>query len=95
MREVPERMALQVAGLLVILGFVSSFVLWTIDTASASGEALFALYMSMDLVSFAMISYVYRGTKRGEGISRVWMIVGFCLLLVLVGAGFAYASPPY
>lgn len=95
MREVPDRVALQISGLLVILGFVSSFMLWTIDTASASGEALFALYMSMDLVSFAMISYVYRVSKRGDGISRIWMIVGFCLLLVLVSAGFAYGSPPY
>ncbi len=95
MTEAAERVAVQIAALLVILGFVSSFVLWTIDTASASGEALFALYMSADLISFAMISYVYRVTKEGDGISRIWTFVGLFLLLVLIGAGFAYASPPY
>lgn len=95
MKELAERIGVRITGLLVILGFVSSFVLWTINTASSSGESLFALYMSVDLIAFAMIAYVYRVAKSGDDMSRVWMITGFCLMIVLIGAGFAYGGPQY
>src|ERR1035437_2387033 len=66
MTELAERMAVSVVGLLVLVGFATSYLLWTIDTASPSGESLFALYLSMDLIAFAMITYVYRLTKLGD-----------------------------
>jgi len=93
--ESEERAAVRIAGLLVVLGFVSSYVLWTLDTAYASGESLFALYLSIDLISFAMIAYVYRVTTDRGNFSRTWMIAGFCLMFVLMSVGFAYANPPY
>jgi len=93
--EKAEQAELKITGLLVVIGFVSSFVLWTIDTASSSGETLFALYMSIDLISFAMIAYVYRVTTGGEPVERLWMLVGICLILVMVVAGFVYGGPPY
>lgn len=95
MTELAESIGIRIAGLLVLLGFVSSFVLWTIDTASSSGESLFALYMSIDLIAFAMIAYIFRAAKSGENVARIWMIVGFCLMLVLIAAGFAYGGPSY
>lgn len=95
MTEVAEKLAVRIASLLVFVGFASSFVLWTLDTAYASGELLFALYLSMDLISFAMIAYVYRTAKAGDAISRIWMVIGFCVLLALITVGFVYANPPY
>jgi hypothetical protein len=87
--EETERIALRIVGLLVIVGFASSAVLWTIDTSLASGESLFAVYLSIDLIAFAMISYIYRVTKTGDNIGRVPLLAGCVLLLLLLAAGFA------
>lgn len=86
--EQTEQMAVRIVGLLVVLGFASSTVLWTIDTALPSGESLFAVYLSIDLISFAMISYIYRATKMGGGIGRVPLFAGCAMLLLLLAAGF-------
>jgi len=88
MTEQTERIAVRIVGLLVIVGFASSVVLWTIDTSLASGESLFAVYLSIDLISFAMISYVYRVTKTGDAIGRIPLLAGCSLLLLLLAAGF-------
>jgi len=86
--EQSERMAVRIVFLLVIVGFASSLVLWTIDTSLASGESLFAVYLSIDLISFAMISYVYRVTKTGDSIGRIPVLAGCVLLVALLVAGF-------
>lgn len=88
MTEQSERMAVRIVFLLVIVGFASSLVLWTIDTSLASGESLFAVYLSIDLISFAMISYVYRVTKTGDSIGRIPVLAGCVLLVALLVAGF-------
>ena len=89
MTEQTERIGLRIVGLLVIVGFASSVVLWTIDTSIASGEQLFAVYLSVDLIAFAMISYVYRVTKTGDIIGRIPLLAGSALLLLLIAVGFA------
>jgi hypothetical protein len=89
MTELDERIALRMVGLLVIVGFASSVVLWTIDTSLASGESLFAIYLSIDLIAFTMMSYIYRVTKIGDPIGRIPLLAGTCVLILLVAAGFA------
>lgn len=89
MTELDERVGLRIVGLLVIVGFASSFALWTIDTSLSSGESLFAVYLSIDLIAFAMMSYIYRTTKIGDPLGRIPLIAGSCVLFLLVVAGFA------
>jgi hypothetical protein len=89
MSEQKEQIAVRIVGLLVIVAFASSVVLWTIDTSLASGESLFAVYLSIDLIAFAMISYVYRVTKTGDSIGRIPLLAGSVLLFILLLAGFA------
>lgn len=89
MTETAEGPGLPIVGLLVIVGFTSAVVLWTIDTSLASGEKLFAIYLSIDLISFTMISYIYRVTKIGDSINRIPLLAAACVLLLLVAAGFA------
>lgn len=84
-----ERMGIQVMGLLLIIAAMSVVGLWTLDTSEVSGESLFAVYLSMDLISFAMIAYVYRATKDGSEIGRLAMIAGCVLLTLLIFAGFS------
>jgi len=87
--EQAESVAVRIVGLLVIVGFASSLVLWTLDTSLASGESLFAVYLSIDLIAFAMISYVYRVTKTGDSIGRIPLLAGGIMLVLLLAAGFA------
>ncbi|MDA4115645.1 MAG: hypothetical protein OK442_03715 [Thaumarchaeota archaeon] len=89
MTGLDERIGLRIVGLLVIVGFASSAVLWTIDTSLPSGESLFAVYLSIDLIAFVMISYIYRVTKTADGIGRIPLLAGSCVLILLVIAGFA------
>ena len=84
-----ERIALRTVGLLVLVGISSAFVLWTIDTSVSSGESLFAVYLSIDLIAFTMITYIYRVTKVGATPGRIPLIAGCVLLILLVAAGFA------
>jgi len=89
MTEEAERMGVRIVGLLVIVGFAASLALWTLDTSLASGESLFAVYLSIDLIAFAMISYVYRVTKTGDSIRRIPLLAGSVMLLLLLAASFA------
>lgn len=89
MTETDEVLGVQVVTLLVVVAFASAFVLWTIDTSLSSGESVFAVYLSIDLIAFAMMSYIYRVTKAGDPLRRIPLLVGSCVLIALVVAGFA------
>jgi len=63
--------------------------LWTINGLSASGERAFALFLAVDLVSFAIVSYIYRTQRGGEEISRTWIFLGASAVLILLFASIA------
>ena len=88
MTEAAEQMGLRIVGLLVVVGFVSAAVLWTIDTSLSTGESLFAVYLSIDLIAFAMISYIYRVIKVGDNMRSIPLLAGCILLVVLAFASF-------
>jgi hypothetical protein len=87
--EAAERTGIRMTGLLLIISAMSVVGLWTLDTSDVAGESVFAVYLSMNLISFAMIAYVYRVTKNGDNISRLAMIAGCAMLVVLIFAGFS------
>ena len=89
MNERGEEIALRIVWLFVIIGFASSVMLWTTDTSLSSGESLFAVYLSIDLIAFAMVSYIYRVVKMGDQIGRIPLLAGTCVLVMLVAAGLA------
>jgi len=87
--ELSERVGIRIVGLLLVVAFASVVGLWTMDTSVVSGESLFAVYLSMDLVSFAMIGYIYRVTKGGDDLGRFPVFAGCCMLLLLAFAALA------
>jgi hypothetical protein len=87
--DASERVGLQIMGFLLIIAAISVFGLWTLDTYAISGESLFAVYLSMDLICFSMITYVYRTTKGGDAIGRIPMLAGCVMLTILIFAGFS------
>ncbi len=70
--------------LLLSLQVEATVFLWTLDTISQASESTFALFLAVDLVSFAIISYIYRTRKQGGFPQRGWIIVGCVLVLVLL-----------
>ena len=69
---------------LLVLQGVSLVLLWTLDALNQVSEEIFALFLAVDMISFAMISYVYRHVKENQIPNRGWLIVGSSLVLVLL-----------
>jgi membrane associated rhomboid family serine protease len=75
--------------LLLIFGLLSVIFLWTLNPVSSDSQTIFAIYLSVDLVVFAMISYIFRMSKWGEDVKRMPLIAGCAALLVLLYVGLA------
>ncbi len=74
--------------LLLILQGVSIVLLWTLDALNEVSEGTFGLFLAVDMISFAMISYVYRHDKESEPPSRGWLAIGSVLILILLFSTF-------
>jgi hypothetical protein len=84
MSELPQRMNGRIVALLLLLQLLSVYFLWTLNPVSEVGEAIFALYLSVDLVSFAMISHIFRVDKWKGSIRRATLVTGCCFLALLL-----------
>jgi hypothetical protein len=73
----------------LLLQVLAISYLWTINGLSASGERGFALFLAVDLVSFAIVSHIYLTQRGGEEISRAWVFLGASLVLILLFASIA------
>ncbi|MDA4119860.1 MAG: hypothetical protein OK436_04675 [Thaumarchaeota archaeon] len=69
---------------LVALQVGTLAVLWLLKPLTQSATDTFALYLSMNLVAFAIISYTYRSIKNGRAPSQTWKAIGYLVLMVLV-----------
>jgi hypothetical protein len=88
-RITTERMGLRIVSLLLLVATMSVFVLWSVNPLGSGDESTFALFLAVDLVSVAMISYVERAVTRESRMARAPLIAGCCFILFLV-AGAVY-----
>lgn len=72
--------------LLLSLQVVSIVFLWTLDALNQVSEGIFALFLAVDLISFAIVSYLYRSEKMREMPHRSWIVIGCVLILILIFA---------
>ena len=86
--EPRDELSLRIVALLIIASLASVATLWTLNPTGSTSETTFAVYLAVNLVSFAMISYVYRSTKSGDGIGRLPLIAGCAFISVLLFLGF-------
>jgi len=84
-----DAVSLRIMALLLIVAAVSVFTLWTLSPTATTSQSVFGIYLAVDLACFAMISYIYRGAKTGDGVGRAPLIAGCLFVLLLVAAGFA------
>jgi hypothetical protein len=74
----------RIVTLLLSLQVTCIVFMWTLDALNQISEAIFALFLAVDLISFAMMSYIYRVDKLDEVPRRIWIIIGCIVVLVLV-----------
>ena len=74
----------QVVILLLLLQAISSIFLWTLSAVGSVSEGRFAVFLAIDLLSFAMVAYIYTHHKWGEVASRGWILAGSIGLMVLL-----------
>jgi hypothetical protein len=75
--------AIQVVFLIALQG-TSIVVLWLLNPLTQSATDTFALFLSVDLLAFAMMSYLYRSRRSGVEASSAWLAVGYLALIVLL-----------
>jgi hypothetical protein len=76
----------RIAASFLLLQFITMFFLWTLSVFNATTERLFAIFLSIDLLSFAAISYLYRTAKMGDNVNRLWIILGSGVIVILLFA---------
>lgn len=84
-----ERIGARIVALLLLLELLSVYFLWALNPVGPGAEDAFALYLAADLVSFAMISYVYRALKRDDRFGRAPLVAGCFFVVILLLLGFA------
>jgi hypothetical protein len=79
----------RIVGLFLVIEAVTVYFLWGLNPTNKIGQEVFGVFLAIDLVSFATISYVYRVYKRGDGINRGLLLAGCVMILILVYASLA------
>lgn len=74
---------------LIALQLVSLPVLWLLNPITQSATDTFALYLSLDLVAFSIMSYIYRSRRNSQNASQAWLAVGYLALVILLVSNLA------
>lgn len=73
-----------VVTLLLALQIVSTAYLWVITLSGALSAGRFAVFLAVDLLSFALVAYAYTHEKWEETVNRVWILAGSVGLVILL-----------
>ncbi|MDA4125012.1 MAG: hypothetical protein OK438_06150 [Thaumarchaeota archaeon] len=76
--------------LLLLTQAFSVVFLWSLDTFTQASEDLFAIFVSIDLLAFAMLSYIYRKQRTEEGVGG-WVIMAGCTAILILMLGIVFA----
>jgi len=85
-----EKLGVRVASLLLVLQLVLVTFLWSLDPLGGGSKTLFPIYLSANMISFAMISYVYRSLKSTGRLGKVPLLAGCVLVCALLLVGILY-----
>lgn len=69
--------------LVVLLQGTATVTLWTLNPTGTAAQAVFGILLAVDLLGFALVSYLYRTDKAKAQFSRPWFLVGCGMLVVL------------
>lgn len=69
---------------LLALQAVSIAAMASLNSLSSTSEGIFAIFLSTDLISFAIIAHIYRVSKADETPSRYFLIPALAAILILL-----------
>ena len=72
--------------MVVALQATATVLLWLLGPITQAATDTFALYLSVDLVGFAMLSYMYRSMRGGRIASQSWLALGYLSIVVLLSS---------
>ncbi len=78
-----EEMGERIVALLLVVEAISVFLLWTLDPLTPQGQDAFAIYLAIDLIAFAMTSYLYRALNSDRRMSRALILAGCVFIAIL------------
>lgn len=80
----------QIVSLLFLVQLVATFYLWTLNALNSISEGKFAAFLAVDLLSFAIISYIFRAQRWNRTPGRRWVLVGSFGLAILILSGLLF-----
>lgn len=72
--------------LIIALQVTATALLWVLAPITQAQTDTFTLYLSVDLVGFAMLSYMYRAERQGRQASPSWLAMGYLSLVLLLSS---------
>jgi len=78
------KLAYRLVLLVLLLQGTATVTLWTLSPTDPAGQAVFATLLGIDLLGFALVSYLYRSEKAAAGFSRPWVLVGCAMFAILL-----------
>jgi hypothetical protein len=69
---------------LIALQALSIVVMASLDSLSSVSEEIFAVFLAIDLISFAVIAHVYRVRRMGASPSRYFLLGSLLAIIVLL-----------
>jgi len=83
-----EKIGVRIVALFLLFELLSVYFLWVANPVGQAAEDAYALYLAADLISFTMISYVYRSLNRENRFGRIPIVAGCCFVVILLMLGF-------
>jgi hypothetical protein len=83
-----EKMGVRIVSLLLMVAALSVFVLWTVNPIGSGSESTFVLFIAVDIVSVAMVSYIQRSISERDRIGRAPVLAGCFFIVFLVATAF-------
>lgn len=77
------RLAYRLILFLLLIQVVATLTLYTQNPTDPSSQAVFATLLGVDLLAFALVSYLYRTERMETRFSRPWFLVGSIAFVVL------------
>lgn len=75
-----EKYSAYIVGWFLIVEAISVYFLWALNPTNKIGESIFGIVLGIVLISFTIISYVYRANKRGDAPNK-WLLLSGCVMI--------------
>jgi len=75
-------------ALALIIQAIAALSLWELQPANMNGQAEFAVFLGIELVSFGMLLSIYRSSRLGDRLNRAPLFFGCIVVMILVYSTF-------